>query len=61
MVGLTRGWPLAKAAKYGVAAAASAVTGDAIELCKKQQTDRIYRQMLSSVERGDVGLISDMA
>jgi 6-phosphofructokinase 2 len=50
MVGLTRGWPLPKAATYGVAAAASAVAGDATQLCKKSQTDSIYRQMIVQLE-----------
>lgn len=50
MVGLTRGWPLQKAATYGVAAAASAITGDATELCKKEQTDRIYGEMIARAD-----------
>jgi 6-phosphofructokinase 2 len=46
-LGLARGWPVEKAARYGVAAAASAVTTDATELCKRMDTDRYYAELTS--------------
>ena len=44
-LGLSRGWPLEEAARYGVAAAASAVTGEATELCRLDQTDRYFAEI----------------
>jgi 6-phosphofructokinase 2 len=44
-LGLARGWPIEKAARYGVAAAASAVSTDATELCKRTDTDRYYAEL----------------
>jgi len=44
-LGLSRGWPVADAARYGVAAAASAVTGQATELCRREQTDRFFAEI----------------
>jgi 6-phosphofructokinase 2 len=44
-LGLARGWPVDKAARYGVAAAASAVTTEATELCKRSDTDRYYSEL----------------
>jgi 6-phosphofructokinase 2 len=44
-LGLARGWPVEKAARYGVAAAASAVTTEATELCSHAETDRYYSEL----------------
>jgi 6-phosphofructokinase 2 len=44
-LGLARGWPIEKAARYGVAAAAAAVTTEATELCKRIDTDRYYSEL----------------
>ena len=43
--GLASGWPLTDAARYGVAAAAAAVTTDATELCKRPTVDAFYAQI----------------
>jgi 6-phosphofructokinase 2 len=44
-VGLARGWPLEDAARYGVAAAAAAVTTEATELCKREVVDTLFAAM----------------
>lgn len=43
--GLASGWPLEDAARYGVAAAAAAVTTEATELCKRETVDAFYAQI----------------
>ena len=43
--GLANDWPLENAARYGVAAAAAAVTTEATELCKRQTVDAFYAEM----------------
>jgi 6-phosphofructokinase 2 len=45
VLGLANGWPLDNAARYGVAAAAAAVTTEATELCKRQTVDDFYAQI----------------
>jgi 6-phosphofructokinase 2 len=42
---LASGWTIENAARYGVAAAASAVTTDATELCRRQDVDAYYAQI----------------
>ena len=44
-LGLARDWPIEKAARYGVAAAAAAVTTEATELCKRVDADRYYLEL----------------
>ncbi len=44
-LGLAQNWPLEEAARYGVAAAAAAVTTEATELCKRSTVDDYYRQI----------------
>jgi 6-phosphofructokinase 2 len=44
-LGLSRRWPLEKAARYGVAAAAAAVTTEATELCKRTDVERYFTSM----------------
>jgi 6-phosphofructokinase 2 len=44
-LGLARGWPLEDACRYGVAAAASAVTTPATELCEAESTERYFREI----------------
>jgi 6-phosphofructokinase 2 len=39
---LARGWSLESANRYGVAAAASAVTREATQLCERTSTERLY-------------------
>jgi 6-phosphofructokinase 2 len=39
---LSRGWSLEAANRYGVAAAASAVTGEATELCSHAGTEALF-------------------
>ena len=38
-LGLSRDWPLRQAVRYGVAAAAAAVTTEATELCHRADAD----------------------
>jgi 6-phosphofructokinase 2 len=42
---LASGWTMENAARYGVAAAASAVTTEATKLCKRQDVDAYYAQI----------------
>jgi 6-phosphofructokinase 2 len=44
-VALSRDWPLVEAVRYGVAAAASAVTGEATDLCKRGDVDRYFAEI----------------
>ena len=44
-LGLAREWPLKEAARFAVAAAASAVTSEATELCKRPDVERHYREI----------------
>ncbi|WP_404404612.1 1-phosphofructokinase family hexose kinase [Pelagibacterium halotolerans] len=46
---LNAGWPLDEACRYGVSAAASAVTTPATALCEKDQTDKIYSELSTRV------------
>lgn len=40
---LSRGWSLEAANRYGVAAAASAVTREATELCRREDTEELFK------------------
>jgi 6-phosphofructokinase 2 len=42
---LANGWTMENAARYGVAAAASAVTTEATELCRRQDVDAYYARI----------------
>lgn len=42
VLGLARGWPLREATRFGVAAAASAVTTEASELCRREQVESFF-------------------
>lgn len=44
---LSQGWPLENACRYGAAAAASAVTTEATELCRLADTERYFRQIVA--------------
>jgi 6-phosphofructokinase 2 len=48
--GLASGWPLENAARYGVAAAAAAVTTEATELCKRDTVEAFYAQISGTLE-----------
>ncbi len=50
-LGLARGWPLEDAGRYGVAAAASAVTTEATQLCRRHQTDSFFGEIAGAVEK----------
>lgn len=56
MVGLSRGWPLETAARYGVAAAAATVTTEATELCRADTVNALFAQIPADPE-----LIADPA
>lgn len=43
---LQRGWPLAKAVRFGVAAAAATVMRPGTELCRREDAERLYEQMV---------------
>lgn len=43
---LSQGKPLADAVRYGVAAGAAAVMTEGTELCRRQDTDRLYKEMM---------------
>jgi 6-phosphofructokinase 2 len=47
--GLASGWPLDDAARYGVAAAAAAVTTEATELCKKETVEAYFAQISANL------------
>lgn len=53
-LGLARGWPLEDACRYGVAAAASAVTTPATELCEAESTERYFRKISGSAAGVDL-------
>ncbi|MGE0310966.1 MAG: 1-phosphofructokinase family hexose kinase [Lautropia sp.] len=42
VLGLARGWPLDEATRFGVVAAASAVTTEASELCRREQVEAFF-------------------
>jgi 6-phosphofructokinase 2 len=44
-LGLARGWDVLEAARYGVAAGAAAVMTPGTQLCKKDDTERLYEQI----------------
>lgn len=43
--GLANSWPLEEAARYGVAAAAAAVTTEATQLCRRETVNAFYEQI----------------
>lgn len=45
VVALTRGMPIEEAVRYGVAAGTAAVMTPGTELCRRDDTDRLYEQM----------------
>lgn len=49
-LGLSRGWHIEKAARYGVAAAAAAVTTEATELCKVDDVNRYFAEIGGELE-----------
>ena len=46
-LGLSRGWSLEDASRLGVAAAASAVTTEATELCKRESTEQYFADIVA--------------
>ncbi len=46
VLALSRGEPLNNAVRFGVAAGAAAVMTDGTELCRRDDTERLYRQLL---------------
>lgn len=45
VLALSRGWDLADAAQFGVAAGAAAVMTPGSELCRREDTERLYEQL----------------
>jgi len=48
VLSLARGKPLAEAALFGVAAGAAAVMTPGTELCRREDVERLYRQMIET-------------
>lgn len=51
-LGLARGWDVPVAARYGVAAGAAAVMTPGTQLCRREDTERLYAQMLGETVDG---------
>ena len=45
LVSLQRGWPLAEAVRFGVAAGAAALLHHGTELCRREDAERLYREL----------------
>lgn len=50
VLGLARGWPLAEACRYGLAAGTSAVMTPGTSLCERAATERFFDQLADAVE-----------
>lgn len=48
LVALVRGWPLCDALRFGVSAGAAALLRPGTELCRREDTERLYRQLGSA-------------
>ena len=48
VLGLARGWPIVDAVRYGVAAAAAAVTAEGADLCDRQTTERFLAETVTT-------------
>jgi 6-phosphofructokinase 2 len=47
---LARGWDLSKAARFGIAAGAAAVMTPGTELCRREDTERLFDKMTNSLQ-----------
>lgn len=45
LVALVRGWQLAEAVRFGIAAGAAALLRPGTELCRREDTERLYREL----------------
>ncbi len=54
-VGLSRGWPLAKSVRYGIAAGAAMLTTPGTAACGRAEVERLFEQASEPVEVTDVG------
>jgi 6-phosphofructokinase 2 len=45
LLSLVRGWPLAEAVRFGMAAGAAALLRPGTELCRREDAERLYREM----------------
>jgi len=45
LVSLVRGWPLQDALRFGIAAGAAALLRPGTELCRREDTERLYREL----------------
>ena len=50
VLSLTRGMSLGEAVRFGVAAGAAAVMTAGTELCRREDTERLYRRMISTAD-----------
>ena len=48
LVALMRGWALAEAVRFGVAAGAAALLRPGTELCRREDTERLYREIAAA-------------
>lgn len=48
VLGLARGWPIVDAVRYGVAAAAAAVTAEGADLCDRRTTERLMAETVAT-------------
>jgi 6-phosphofructokinase 2 len=48
LVGLVRGWPLAEATRFGIAAGAAALLRPGTELCRREDAERLYRELAAA-------------
>lgn len=51
VLGLSRGWPVRDAVRFGIAAGAAAVMTDGTQLCRRQDVERLYQTMNETVDR----------
>ncbi|MDP1731062.1 MAG: 1-phosphofructokinase family hexose kinase [Devosia sp.] len=52
-LGLAQDWPLEKASRYAVAAAAAVVTTEATQLCDRATTEKLFEETAGQAERLD--------
>ncbi len=56
VLGLARGWKLADAVKFGMAAGAAALLRPGTELCSREDVERLYRASLNKLSCPCAGL-----
>ena len=54
-VGLSRGWPLAKSVRFGIAAGAAKLTTPGTAVCGRAEVERLFERTAEPVDVTDVG------